>query len=78
MGAPVHDFAQAKGLIPPPGYRRHQPEATLLYRLVAEHYPHFRDQRAAEGRPLPRYVQEEFEAYFKCGAARAWISARAL
>lgn len=67
MGAQVHDFAQAKGFIAPPGYRRHQPEATLLYRLVAEHYPRFRDQRATEGRPLPRYVEEEFAAYLKCG-----------
>ena len=67
MGAPVHDFAQAKGFLAPPGYRRHQPEATLLYRIVAEHYPLFRDQRAAERRPLPRYVKEEFEAYLKCG-----------
>jgi hypothetical protein len=50
-----------------PGYRRHRPEATLLYRLVAEHYPNFRDRRAAEDRPLPRYVEEELEAYLKCG-----------
>ena len=67
MGTPVRDFAQARGLIAPPGYRRHRPEATLLYRLVAEHYPVFRDQRAAEARPLPRYAEEEFEAYLQCG-----------
>lgn len=67
MGMPAHDFAQAKGFVAPPGYRRHRPEATLLYRLVAEHYPAFRDQRAAEGRPLPRYVDAEFQAYLKCG-----------
>jgi len=67
MGAPNRDIAQAKGFIAPPGYRRHRPEATLLYKLVAEHYPVFRDRRAAEGRPLPRYVEEEFEAYLKCG-----------
>jgi hypothetical protein len=58
MVAPARDFAQAKGFIAPAGYRRHQPEATLLYRLVAEHYPRFRDQRVAEGRPLPRYVED--------------------
>jgi len=50
-----------------PGYRRHRPEATLLYQLVAENYPWFRDRRTAEGRPLPRYVEDEFEAYLKCG-----------
>jgi len=38
-----------------------------LYRLVAEHYPRFRDRRAAEERPLPRYIEDEFEAYLKCG-----------
>jgi hypothetical protein len=36
-------------------------------RLVVEYYPTFRDRRAAEARPLPRYVEEEFEAYLKCG-----------
>jgi len=47
-------IAQAKGFIPPPGYRRHPPEATLLYEFVAEHYPVFREQRAADERPLIR------------------------
>jgi len=41
MGAPDGDIAQAKELIAPPGYSRHRPEATLLHRLVAEHYPRF-------------------------------------
>jgi ribosomal protein S27E len=66
MGAPDRDIAQAKGFIAPNGYRRHRPEATLLYQLVAEHYPRFRDRRAAGGRALPRYVEDEFEAYLKC------------
>ena len=34
---------------------------------MAEHYPKFRDRRAAEGRALPQYVEDEFEAYLKCG-----------
>ena len=34
---------------------------------VAEHYPAFCAERAAEDRPLPAYVQQEFEAYLKCG-----------
>lgn len=59
MVAPaVDDFAQAKGFIAPPGYRPHQPEATLLYRIVAEQCPRDQDQRAAEGKPLPGYVQD--------------------
>jgi ribosomal protein S27E len=67
MVATARNFAQAKGFIEPPGYRRHRLESTLLYQLVAEHYPKFRDRRAAEERPLPRYVEHEFEAYLKCG-----------
>lgn len=67
MVAPERDSAQAKGFVAPPEYRRHRPEATLLYQLVAEHYPSFRDRRVAEGRALPRYVEDEFEAYLKCG-----------
>ena len=67
MGAPDRDIAQAKDFIAPPGYSRHRPEATLLYQIVAEHYPRFRERRAAEGRALPRYVEDEFDAYLKCG-----------
>src|SRR5690606_16478674 len=67
MGLPDRDIAQAAGFIAPPGYSRNRPESTLLYRLVAEHYPKFRDRRAAEERSLPRYVEDEFEAYLKCG-----------
>ncbi len=67
MGAPDRDIAQAKDFIAPPGYQRHRPETTLLYQLVAERYRAFRDRRAAEDRPLPRYVEDEFEAYLKCG-----------
>jgi hypothetical protein len=50
-----------------PGYARHRPESTLLYQLVEQHYPAFRELRAETGRPLPGHVQEEFEAYLKCG-----------
>jgi len=57
----------APPLLDPPGYARHRPEATLLYQLVEQHYPAFRRLRAESGRPLPDYVQEEFEAYLKCG-----------
>jgi len=67
MGAPGREIVQAKDFIAPQGYSRHRPEATLLYWLVAQHYPSFRDRRAAEGRALPRYVEAEFEAYLRCG-----------
>jgi hypothetical protein len=58
---------RAPPFIDPLGYERHRPEATLLYRLVERHYPEFASLREAAGRPLPQYVQEEFEAYPKCG-----------
>jgi hypothetical protein len=58
---------RAPAFIDPPGYARHRPEQTLLYQIIAQHYPAFREAREAEGRPLPRHVQEEFEAYLKCG-----------
>lgn len=35
IGAIAQDFAQARGFIDPPGYRRHRPQMTLLYWLVA-------------------------------------------
>jgi ribosomal protein S27E len=58
---------RAPPFIEPPGYARHRPKATLLYQLVERHYPEFVAVRATAGRPLPRYVQEGFEAYLKCG-----------
>jgi hypothetical protein len=44
----------------PRHYRRHQPETTLLYRLVEQYYPAFLAHLEAEGRTLPDYVQQEF------------------
>ena len=34
---------------------------------MRQHYPAFRELRSGVGKPLPEYVQEEFEAYLKCG-----------
>jgi ribosomal protein S27E len=48
-------------------YQRHQPEHTLLYQLVERHYPTFNYLMAKTERPLPDFVQQEFEAYLKCG-----------
>ena len=50
-----------------PQYARHRPEQTLLYQLIEEYYPAFEAQWAFEGRVLPDYVRQEFEAYLKCG-----------
>jgi hypothetical protein len=47
-------------------YRRHHPEQTVLYRLVAEHWPSFRE-RAEEVGAVPEFVVREFEEYLRCG-----------
>ena len=48
-------------------YVRHQPEQTLLYRLVEAHYPAFVEHLAARERTLPTHVQREVDDYLKCG-----------
>ena len=48
-------------------YVRHRPERTFLYQLVEEYYPAFKAHQAAQGNPLPGYVEQEFEGYLKCG-----------
>ncbi len=59
--------SRAPGFVDPPGYARHRPETTLLYQLVEQHYPAFREMRIMAARPLPVYVEEEFDGYLKCG-----------
>ena len=48
-------------------YQRHRPERTLLYQIVEQHYPAFVAHMAEQERPLPDYVQQEFEDYLRCG-----------
>lgn len=50
-----------------PRHQRHQPENTLLYRIVEQYYAAFLSHLQAEGRSLPDYVQQEFIDYLKCG-----------
>ena len=59
--------ARAPTFIDPSGYARHRPEETLLYQLVERYYPELVTARESAGRTLPKYVQEEFEAFLKCG-----------
>ena len=58
---------RAPPFLDPPGYARHRPAATLLYQLVEQHHPAFRALRSEAGRPLPGYIEQEFDAYLKCG-----------
>ena len=48
-------------------YQRHQPEQTLLYRIIEQHYPVFTAHLAEQGTELPSYVRQEFDDYLKCG-----------
>jgi ribosomal protein S27E len=48
-------------------YQRHQPENTVLYQLVKEHWPGFQHVQTEQGRGSPGYVVREFEEYLKCG-----------
>jgi hypothetical protein len=50
-----------------PAYERHRPQQTHLYQIVEQHYPDFRSAMQAQDRPLPGYVQEEFDAFLQCG-----------
>ncbi len=47
-------------------YVRHRPEDTLLYQIVEENYPTFHDLLEQQGRPLPAYVEREFDEFLKC------------
>ncbi|WP_165704157.1 transposase zinc-binding domain-containing protein [Enhygromyxa salina] len=47
-------------------YERRRPDDTLLYQLIEEHWPTFRE-RAERSGGLPDFIVEEFEAYLRCG-----------
>ena len=49
------------------GYRRHRPEETVLYGVVDGHADAFFEAQVEQGRGLPRFIREEFEAYLRCG-----------
>ncbi len=61
-----HALIKGRSPLSPP-YQRHRPERTLLYQIVERHYPEFRNVMAAQGKPLPLHVQQEFADYLKCG-----------
>ena len=49
-------------------YKRHEPEKTLLYKIVQENWLTFQRQVETEkGKPLPDFVVKEFEEYLRCG-----------
>lgn len=64
---PESAIAYLTGPHPAGSYQRHRPEQSLLYQIVGQHYPTFRDLMEAQDRELPAYVQRDFDDYLKCG-----------
>lgn len=53
-----------------PAYRRREPEATLLYRVVSGELDRLRadlGEASPYGRGFPRHVDKDLEAYLACG-----------
>ena len=59
-------------------FQRQRPAKKLLYQLVLEHYPVFRQRLAEEGRALPEYIQRESEDYLKRGRLDTIFCVRAV
>ena len=58
----------AAALGPAHTYERHQPERSVLYKIVQENLETFLQQVNEEcGRPLPDFVEKEFREYLRCG-----------
>jgi hypothetical protein len=47
----------------PAAYQRRCPEESVLYPCIRRCWPRVRERCEAEDRPLPNFVQREFEAY---------------
>jgi len=69
-GAPLWHDACSRPFVPPFRYERHEPEKSVLYRIVREHWKtflRFAEERDPRGIGLPRYVRNAFEEYLRCG-----------
>ena len=55
--------------LPSVEYTPRSPGGSVLYQIVREHFETFRAEAAhlRDGEGLPRFVEEEFEAYLRCG-----------
>ena len=50
-----------------PKYLRHRPEDTLLYKVVQENVATVFQRIEADGKTLPKFVRQEFDAFLDCG-----------
>ena len=55
--------------LPSVEYTRRDPDGSVLYQIVREHFETFRAEAVhlRDGEGLPRFVEEEFEAFLRCG-----------
>ena len=55
--------------LPSVEYVRRDPGGSILQQIVREHFETFRAEAAhlRDGEGLPRFVEEEFEAFLRCG-----------
>jgi Transposase zinc-binding domain len=51
----------------PAGYRRREPEKSVLHEVFREHLETFLAQAREHGRGLPRHVENELRRYLSCG-----------
>jgi hypothetical protein len=50
------------------GYAPKSPAAGVLYQVVRDHYETFRAEAArAHDHGLPRFIEEEFRGFLRCG-----------
>ena len=55
-------------------HQRHEPEKTVLYKIVSEHLETFlEDVRDQYDKPLPKYVEKELRDYLACGLLYALV-----
>jgi len=60
-------FATAASTPTPFTYRRRQPEKTVLYQAIAQHWPKFLARAEEADRAVPAFVRREFDNYLDCG-----------
>ncbi|MBT96467.1 MAG: IS91 family transposase, partial [Acidimicrobiaceae bacterium] len=48
-------------------YERRRPELSPCHKIIQSAWESFKEDRQLEQRPLPQYVNNEFEAFLRCG-----------
>jgi hypothetical protein len=48
-------------------YQRHEPEKTLLHKVVREQLEDFLARSSSREQPAPRFIEQELRAFLRCG-----------